>query len=88
MLKQKKITEEAAGTRNPGKRSPDGVRGIHEVMGSDKRKGGQPRRKDIAAESSQRHKHKEPGTGLEILSGRAEEEEFGWSRRRQCESLD
>ena len=38
-------------------------------MGSDKRKGGQPRRKDIAAESSQRHKHKEPGTGLEILSG-------------------
>ena len=47
----------------------DGVRGIHEAMGLDLKKGGQPPRKDTAAESKQRHKNKEPGTGLERFSG-------------------
>ena len=41
---------------NPGRRSLEGVRGIHEVMGSDKKKGGQLRRKDMAAESRQQLK--------------------------------
>ena len=38
-------------------------------MGSDKKKGGKPRRKNMAAESKQRHTNNELGTGLERLSG-------------------
>ena len=46
---------------DPGGRSVGGVRRIHEVMGLDKKKGGQPRRKDIAAQSKQRHRNQELG---------------------------
>ena len=52
-----------------------------------KEEGGQSRRKDMAPEPKQRHKNKEPGTGLEKFDDPVREIRMV-ERRRQSESLD
>ena len=55
-----------------------GLNSKTESWDSTKRKVGQSRRKEVAAESKQRHTDQEPGNRLERFDDRAQE--FGWSK--------